>query len=144
MKLTRSNYQSMDKFVAFLAIKFILNAPLEPLSKLNNVNDNLPMDKSFLNLCAGQIALPPPPGQPRRHHFFGGCPGLLITLFFPCPALYKHSNHSFFQCHALIYHTHFSSHLKAFPGGMGAEQFDRRIKTILCLNGVKKSWDQNF
>ena len=27
-----------------------------------------------------------------------GCPGLLITLFLPCLALYKHSNHSFYQC----------------------------------------------
>ena len=33
----------MDKFVAFLAIwKCNVDAPLEPLLKLNNVNDNLP------------------------------------------------------------------------------------------------------
>ena len=27
-----------------------MDAPLEPLLKLNNVKDNLPMEKSFLNL----------------------------------------------------------------------------------------------
>ena len=61
------------------------------------------------------------------HHFSGGCPGLLITLFLPCPTLYIHSNHYFFQCPAPFYHTHFSSD----PGaGMGAEQFDRRITDL--------------
>ena len=66
--------------------------------------------------CSTPIPLP---GQPRGHHFFGGCPGLLIALFFPCPTLYKHSSHSFFQCPALIYHTHFSSDPRAAPGGWG-------------------------
>ena len=67
------------------------------------------------------------PRQPRGHYFFGGCPGFHITLSFPCLALFKHSNHSFSQCPALIYHTHFSSDPGDAPEGMGAEQFDRRI-----------------
>ena len=70
--------------------------------------------------CSAPIL--PPPGHPRGHHFFGGCPGLLITLFFPCPALYKHSNHSFFQCPALIDHTHFSSDPEAALGSGGRGQ----------------------
>ena len=73
------------------------------------------------SLSAGQI------GHPRGHLFFGGCPGVLITLFLPCPALYKRFNHSFFQSPALFHHTHFSSDPGAATGGMGAEQFDRRI-----------------
>ena len=75
----------------------------------------------------------PPPGHPRGHHFFVGCPGLLTTLFFPCLALYEHLNQSFFQCPALFYRTHFSFDPVAAPGGMGAEQFDRRI----TVNDVK-------
>ena len=59
---------------------------------------------------------PHPPRHPRGHHFLGACPCLLITLFFPCPSLYKHSNHSFFQCPALFYHTHFSSDPRPAPG----------------------------
>ena len=59
----------------------------------------------------------PPPGHPLGHYFFRGCPGLLITLFLPCPVPYKHCNHSFFQCPALIYHTHISSDPGAAPGG---------------------------
>ena len=61
---------------------------------------------------------PNPPGHPRDITFF--CyPGVLITLFLPCPALYKHSNHSFFQCPA-----HFLSHKfflwpRGCPGGDG-------------------------
>ena len=62
----------------------------------------------------------PPPGHPGNITFLGACPCLLITLFFPCPTLYKHFNLSFFQWPALIYHTHFSS-------DPGAEQFDWRI-----------------
>ena len=69
----------------------------------------------------------PIPRAPRGHHFFRGRLCLLITLFLLCPALYIHSNHSFLQRPALTYHTHFSSDPGAAPGGMGAEQFDRRI-----------------
>ena len=32
------------------------------------------------------------PGQ----YVLGGCPGLLITIFFPCVALINHYNHAFF------------------------------------------------
>ena len=66
-----------------------------------------------------KLFCPHPPGHPRGHHFLEGCPGLLITLFFSCLAIYKHYNHSFFQCPALIHHTHFSSDPGAFPGGWG-------------------------
>ena len=79
-----------------------------------------------LSLCAGQIVRPPPLGTPGDITFLG-CPGVLITLFLPCPALYKHSNHSFFQCPALFYHTNVSSDPEAAPRGMGAEQFDQHI-----------------
>ena len=77
----------------------------------------------------------PIPRAPPGTSLFGGCPGLLITLFFPCPALYKHSNHSFFQCHALIYHTHFSSDPGAAPrGGWGQNN----------LTGALKEYIDNF
>ena len=53
-KLTQLNYPIMDEFVAFLSILDNVDAPLEPLSKLSNVNDlssyNLQMKKCFLNL----------------------------------------------------------------------------------------------
>ena len=75
--------------------------------------------------CSAPI---PSPGQPRGHHFFYCCPGVLITLIFTCLALYILSNHSFSQCPAPFYHTNFSSDPGATPGeGMGAEQFDRRM-----------------
>ena len=77
-----------------------------------------------------KLFCPLPPGT----SLFFGCPGLLITIFFPCPALYKYSNHSFFQCPALIYHTHFSSDPEV-ARGMGAEQFDQRI--IICFTNSK-------
>ena len=64
--------------------------------------------------CSAPI--PPPPGTPGTSLFFG-FPGLLITTFLPCLALYKHSNHSFFKCPALFNHLHFSSDLGAAPGG---------------------------
>ena len=51
----------------------------------------------------------PPRAGPGTSFFFVGCPGLLITTFLPCPALYKHSNHSFFKCPAPFYHLHFFS-----------------------------------
>ena len=72
-------------------------------------------------------SVPIPLGHSRGHHFFESCPGLLITLFLACPALYKHSNLSFFECPAIFYQTHFLSDPGVAPGGMGAEQFDRRI-----------------
>ena len=76
---------------------------------------------------------PPPPGHLRGHHFVLGCPGLLITLFLSYHALHKHYNHSFFHCAALFYHTHFSSDPGAAPsGGIGPEQFDRRITTLIA------------
>ena len=105
MKLTRSNYQSMDKFVAFLAIKFILNAPLEPLSKLNNVNDNLPMDKSFLNLCAGQIALPPPPGNPGDITFLGVAQ-VSLSLYFSLAPPYINTPITLFSSATPLFITH--------------------------------------
>ena len=73
-----------------------------------------------------------PPWHPRGHHFFG-CPGLLITFFLPCPALINHFNPFIFQCPALFF-TPFSSappffmtHIFLLTGGVGSEQFDRRI-----------------
>ena len=42
-----------------------------------------------------------PPGTPRGHHFFGGCPGLFITLFLLSPALINHFNLFIFECPAL-------------------------------------------
>ena len=76
---------------------------------------------------------PIPPGHPRVHHFFCCCPGVLISLIFTCPALYDHQNHPFFECLALFYHKHiFSDPVAARGGGgMGAEQFDRRIIHLL-------------
>ena len=57
----------------------------------------------------------PPPRATPENHFFGGCPGLFITSFLPCPALINHFNllilecppsfHFLFQCPALFYHT---------------------------------------
>ena len=61
----------------------------------------------------------PPPGHPRGHHFFCCCPGVLTTLIFTCPALYKHPNHPFFECPALFYHTHIFSDPGAARGGNG-------------------------
>ena len=70
---------------------------------------------------------PIPPGTPGGITFFG-CPGLLIATFLPCPALYKHSKHSFFQCPALFI-THLVPLTTGLPrrGGMWAEQFDWRM-----------------
>ena len=42
-------------------------------------------------------SVPIPPGHPPRTSLFLGYPDLLIILFLPCPALYKHWNHSFFS-----------------------------------------------
>ena len=72
------------------------------------------MGEGFIFLTRGYAPVKlfcphPPPGYPRGHHFFLGCPDVLVTLFLPCPTLYKHSNYSFFQCPALFHHTHFSS-----------------------------------
>ena len=76
----------------------------------------------------------PPPGQPRGHHFFCCCPGVLITLIFTCPALYNHQNHPYFECPALFYHTHMFSDPGAARGGMGAEQFNRRVtRFYVCI-----------
>ena len=73
----------------------------------------------------------PIPRAPPGTSLFLCCPGLLITSFFPCPAPYSHKNHPFFECPALFYHTHFSSDPGAARGGMGAEQFDRRIRVVI-------------
>ena len=51
--------------------------------------------------------------------------------------IYKHYNHTLFQCPALIYHTHFSYDPGDAPGGMGAEQFDRRINDNLFITCVQ-------
>ena len=40
---------------------------------------------------------------------FFGCPGLLITLYLPCPSLLNHFKRFIFQCQVLHYHAHFSS-----------------------------------
>ena len=75
---------------------------------------------------------PIPPG----HHFFLGCPGLLITLLLPCPALCKHSDHSFFSAQPLFITLLFSL-TKGLPReGMGAEKFDRRISTKRNLEWI--------
>ena len=70
-------------------------------------------------------------------NFWGDCPGLLITLVLPCPALSNHLSPSFSDAHPFFtlfssappffITQHFSSDPRAAPGGMGAEQFDRRI-----------------
>ena len=79
----------------------------------------------YYNLYAAQIT----PG----YITFFGCPGLLITFFLPCPALINHFNPFIFQCPALFF-TPFSSappffmtHIFLLTGGVGSEQFDRRI-----------------
>ena len=56
-----------------------------------------------------------------------GCPGLLITLFLPCLALYKHSNHSFYQCPLPFFITQTFPLTPGLPRGGGGGQFDRRI-----------------
>ena len=71
---------------------------------------------------------PIPPGHSRGHHFFVVAPVCLSLYFLPCPAL-NHFNPVIFQCpapfllhfqcHALFYHTHFSSDLGAARGGNG-------------------------
>ena len=80
---------------------------------------------------------PIPPGDIT----FFCCPGVLITLIFTCPALYNHQNHPFFECPALFYHTHiFSYPGAARGGGVGAEQFDRRIISFKdCKNSFEIS-----
>ena len=113
LKLQSSSKTSQDFLCRILGIiweRFFLNVSLILQNNFNHYHLILMPRSNF-------SAPIPPPGHPRGHHFLGGCPGLLITLFSPCPALYKHSNHSFFQCPALIYHTHFSSDPVADPGG---------------------------
>ena len=102
-----------------------------------------------LYICTGHIVLPlSPRGQPRGHNFLGGCNGLFITLFLSCPILINHFNpfifecpalfHFIFECPALLHHTHFSSKPGATPqGGMGAEQFDQRIRNIVPAFTIK-------
>ena len=83
-------------------------------------------------MCRSNYSAPIPPGHPLATLLFGGLPRSPYHFTLPLPALYKHSNHPFFQCPALIYHTNFSSDPEAAPGGgMGAEQFDRRISLTL-------------
>ena len=84
---------------AFLSLLYY-NVSINQWSRSNIIDQ---IKKLQRNLCAGQIVLTPP-----RRHFFLGCPGLLITLFLPYPALINHFNHIIFQCPALFYHTHFS------------------------------------
>ena len=61
------------------------------------------MRSQWIRLCASQIVLLPfPSGPPRGNHFFFGCPGLLITLFLPCPVLINHFSSFIFQCPALF------------------------------------------
>ena len=82
--------------------------------------------------CSAPI---PHPEHHRGHNFFGDCPGPLITLLFSCPALYEHSNQSFFQCPALFYHTHFSfDPWAAWQNNLGAEQFDRHVICAIVKN----------
>ena len=76
-----------------------------------------------LSNCSDPIS---PPGTPRDITFLRVALVFLSLYFLPCPALYKHSNLSFFECPALFYHTDFSLTL-GLPGGIGSEQFDRRI-----------------
>ena len=93
------------------------------------VNDFFVIGKlrNLFDLCAGQIVLPPSPRAPPGTSLFRVCPGPLITLFLPCLALYKHSNYSFVQCPALFITYIFPLTPGRPGGGMGAEQFDRRI-----------------
>ena len=81
---------------------------------------------------------PTPPRSPSGTSlFWGGCPGLFITLFLPCLALINHLSPFIFKCPAL-----FSLHFRVprpflsqtfYPGcpGVGgwmfAEKCDRRI-----------------
>jgi hypothetical protein len=58
-KLTQLNYPIMDEFVAFLSILDNVDAPLEPLLKLNNVNNKVSITifvKSFLDLRIFYVA----------------------------------------------------------------------------------------
>ena len=51
VKFTRLSYQSIDKYVAFLAILEVqCGCPIRTLIKLSNINNNLIMEKCFLNL----------------------------------------------------------------------------------------------
>ena len=72
------------------------------------------------------------PHLPREHHFFGSCPGLLITIFLPCSVLIKHFL-SFSS--ALLFFTSFSSappffirHI--FPLTLGLLGVGERCRTI--------------
>ena len=74
-------------------------------------------------LCVGQIVLIPFPS------LFFGCPGLLITTFFPCPALINHYNpfillypahfHFTLQCPVLFLSHPFFIRPWGCPGGWG-------------------------
>ena len=70
-------------------------------------------------LRRSNFSAPIPLGTPGDITFFFSCPGLLITTFLPCPALYKHYNHTFFKCPALFYHLDFFSDPGAARGGWG-------------------------
>ena len=58
-----------------------------------------------------------PSGHPRGHHFLFGCPGLLITTFFLLFSLHWPT----------LFITPIFHLTPGLPGGMEAEQFDRRI-----------------
>ena len=79
----------------------------------------------------------PSPRAPPGTSLFFGCPGLFWLYFLPCPALINHFNYFIFQCPApfslhfpesrpFLSHTFFLWP-RGCRGGIGAEQFDRRI-----------------
>ena len=86
------------------------------------------------------------PRAPPGHHFLGGCPVLFITLFLPCPAPINHFNTLILECHTLfslhfpvprsfLSHKFFLRPWGCPRGGMGSEQFDRRISCTYCKKG---------
>ena len=111
-------------------------------------------------MCRSNYSAPILLGHPRGHHFFG-CPGLLITLFLPCPVLMNPFNCCIFQCH-----TPFSPHFsvprpflsntfflwpRGCPVEMGAKQFDRRISDFRfekvlsrCFNPLSSTFSNSL
>ena len=96
---------------------------------------------------------------PRGHHFFGGCPGLFITLFLPSPTLINHFNpfifecpslfHFIFQCPALFI-THILTLTPGLPrGGWGQNNLTdtlgkESMHTSLCKEQNVQTYHSNY
>ena len=93
--------------------------------RFEHLNDSQRINVIRTSNAPVKLFCPLPPGHPWGHHFFV-LPRLLIISFFPCPALYNHENHPFFEYPPFLLHT-FSLWPRGCPREMGSEQFDRRI-----------------